>query len=63
MTLGPAERAIIDDLLMSQRPRIVLDVGAYVGYSALMLGGALLDLYPDEDERRGCKVVSFEKDP
>ncbi len=45
MTLGPAKRAILAPRIAEQRPKIVLDVGAYVGYSALMLGSALVDLY------------------
>lgn len=64
MTLGPAKRDILEPLITDQRPKVVLDVGAYVGYSALMLGGALVDLYGhDSFELSECKVFSFEKDP
>lgn len=42
----------------------MVDVGAYVGYPALMLGGALVALYGRENVELGeCKVFSFEKDP
>ena len=46
MTLGPAKRGIIKSLIAEQRPKVVMDVGAYVGYSALTLGCIFLDLYP-----------------
>ncbi len=45
MTLARAKREVLAPLIAEQRPKIVLDVGAYVGYSALMLGSALVDLY------------------
>lgn len=64
MTLGPAKREILAPIIAEQRPRIIMDVGAYVGYSALMLGGALVDIYGRGSvEFSECKVYSFEKDP
>jgi len=64
MTVGPATRDILALLIAKQRPKIVLDVGAYVGNSALMVGGALVDLYALGGRGLGeCKVFSFEKDP
>jgi len=64
MTLGPAKREVLVPLIAEQRPKIVVDVGAYVGDPALMLGGALVDLYGRGSQELGkCKVFSFEKDP
>ncbi len=64
MTLAPAKREVLVPLIAEQRPKIVVIVGAYVGYFALMLGGALVALYGRENVELGeCKVFSFEKDP
>ena len=62
MTLGPAKRGIIKSLMAEQRPKVVMDVGAYVGYSALTLGCIFLDLYPGAKGSE-VKVFSFEKEP
>ena len=62
MTLGPAKRGIIKSLMAEQRPKVVMDVGAYVGYSALTLGCIVRDLYPGPKGSE-VKVFSFEKEP
>ena len=62
MTLGPATRGIIKSLIAEQRLKVVMDVGAYVGYSALTLGCIFLDLYPGAKGSE-VKVSNFEKEP
>lgn len=65
MTIGPKKRDYIINLFASAAglsgngPKVFLEFGAYVGYSAIALGAALRDLNP------GQKVgyFSFEKNP
>jgi hypothetical protein len=52
MNVGPNKGLILDDVLQKQKPCIALEIGAYVGYSAVRIGSQL---------RPGCKLYSLEK--
>lgn len=41
MTIGPEKGAYIDKLLHSHKPSIVVELGAYVGYSAVKFGSLI----------------------
>lgn len=49
MTIGPAKRQIVTEIMASTdpKPKIFLEFGAYVGYSAIALASALRDLHPN----------------
>lgn len=51
MNVGPDKGLILDDVLQKQKPCIALEIGAYVGYSAVRIGSQL---------RPGCKLYSLE---
>jgi catechol O-methyltransferase len=56
INIGEAKGAVICDLIAQHRPRTMLELGGYVGYSAILFGDAL---------RRagGTRYLSVEKSP
>ena len=64
MTIGPAKREIITDILASSRPipKVFLEFGTYVGYSAIALGSFLRDLHPDAKAGE-IKYITLEREP
>lgn len=61
MTIGPLKRKTVKAAMerMVPEPKIVLELGAYVGYTALGLASALRDLCAGSS----AKVFSFELEP
>lgn len=41
MNVGPHKGTIITDIIATERPRSILEIGGYVGYSAIMFGNAM----------------------
>ncbi|KGO42595.1 O-methyltransferase, family 3 [Penicillium expansum] len=72
INIGPDKAEKLTDLLREYRPRVVVEVGTYVGYSAILFGNILKEIY-DEDkaelkEDEGSapskpKIYSVEIDP
>lgn len=64
MTIGPAKRTLIAEIMSSTnpKPKIFLEFGSYVGYSALALGSALRDLHPNAKPGE-IKYYTFENMP
>ncbi|KAF7591614.1 hypothetical protein BBP40_001314 [Aspergillus hancockii] len=56
MNVGAHKGKIVTDLIAKERPRTVVEVGGYVGYSAIMFGNALR-------KAGGQKYVSLEMNP
>ncbi|KAL2818232.1 S-adenosyl-L-methionine-dependent methyltransferase [Aspergillus cavernicola] len=56
MNVGKHKGKIVSDLIAKQRPQTVLEIGGYVGYSAIMFGDALR-------KAGGQKYVSLEMNP
>ncbi|KAL9112187.1 MAG: hypothetical protein Q9227_003564 [Pyrenula ochraceoflavens] len=61
MTIGPLKRKTVWNTLsqMQRKPKIVLDLGAYIGYTAIALGGDLKAINGNDS----AKVFSFELEP
>lgn len=61
MTIGPLKRRTLKEVMaqMHPKPKIVLELGAYVGYTALGLAAILRELHPNQ----GATVFSFELEP
>ena len=61
MTIGPLKRKMVRENLrnMETRPVTVLDLGAYIGYTALALGANLKEIHAEGP----AKVLSFELEP
>ncbi|KAL8953301.1 MAG: hypothetical protein Q9222_000825 [Ikaeria aurantiellina] len=41
MNIGPAKGAFIKDLITQRKPSIIIELGGYVGYSAILFGDAV----------------------
>ncbi|GAQ84666.1 catechol O-methyltransferase [Klebsormidium nitens] len=51
MNVGPEKGLILDEVIRSNKPCMVLEIGSYVGYSAVRIGSQLAP---------GCKLYSIE---
>ncbi|PHH88513.1 hypothetical protein CDD83_7435 [Cordyceps sp. RAO-2017] len=56
MNVGQDKGAIVSRLIASARPRLVVELGGYVGYSAILLGSALRSC-------GGQRYLSLERNP
>lgn len=61
MTVGPLKRKTVKAVMahMDPKPKVVLELGAYIGYTALGLASILRELRADDS----AKVFSFELEP
>ncbi|THW98969.1 S-adenosyl-L-methionine-dependent methyltransferase [Aureobasidium pullulans] len=41
MTIGPRKATLLTSLITSRKPKIMLELGGYIGYSAVVLGAAV----------------------
>jgi catechol O-methyltransferase len=41
MNVGPYKGGIIADIIATERPSSILEIGGYIGYSAIMFGNAM----------------------
>ena len=48
---------------MDPKPKVIVELGSYVGYTAVALGGMLKDLHPQEVAMKSEKLYSMELDP
>ncbi|KAJ5243550.1 uncharacterized protein N7469_001877 [Penicillium citrinum] len=58
MNVGPHKGTLITDLIASERPSSILEIGGYVGYSAIMFGSAMRNTGIS-----GPRYVSLEMNP
>lgn len=56
MNVGPDKGKIVCDLIAETKPRVMVELGGYVGYSALLFGDAVR-------KSGGSKYYSLEKNP
>lgn len=56
MNIGPAKGAFIADIIAEHKPCVMIELGGYVGYSAILLGDALR-------KHGGKQYISIEKNP
>ena len=65
MTLGQHKLEIIRKILeeMSPKPKVVVELGTYIGYSAIAFGGMMRDMYGPDAVAQGVMVYSMELDP
>ncbi|KAI0479345.1 catechol O-methyltransferase [Xylariaceae sp. FL0804] len=62
MNVGEHKATTVVDLIRQQRPRTMVELGGYVGYSAIAFAAALRDAHGDGD-RDGGRYFSLEKSP
>jgi catechol O-methyltransferase len=55
MNVGPAKGAFIENLIKAQRPPLMIELGGYIGYSAIQFGAAM--------RAHGGKYISLEMNP
>ncbi|KAJ5894790.1 hypothetical protein N7495_006481 [Penicillium taxi] len=55
INVGAAKGAVITDLVTSRKPSLMIELGAYVGYSGILFGNAL--------KSHGGKLISIEMNP
>jgi catechol O-methyltransferase len=58
MNVGPYKGSIITDIIATERPRSILEIGGYIGYSAIMFGSAMRNTGVP-----GPRYVSLEMNP
>lgn len=58
MNVGPDKGRIVSNLISEQKPRIMLELGGYIGYSCILFGAALRDA-----SGSGAKYYSLERNP
>ncbi|KAH8701550.1 S-adenosyl-L-methionine-dependent methyltransferase [Talaromyces proteolyticus] len=64
ISIGPQKSKILQDLVASHRPKQLVELGTYVGYSAILFGDAMLRAQQDSSiEREDIRVYSIELDP
>jgi catechol O-methyltransferase len=62
MTTGFAKLEIITAALQKSRPKVILELGAYIGWGAVAFGGLLQELHPDAKPGE-IKLYTFEFEP
>ena len=62
MTLGQHKLKIIRSVLeqIAPKPKIIVELGTYMGYSALALGSMMKDIYGPDVVDHGVKIYSME---
>lgn len=55
MKVGPYKGGLIVDIIAERKPSVMIELGGYVGYSAILFG--------DEVREHGGKYISIEKNP
>lgn len=67
MNLGPDKSNIVENLIKTHKPRVFIEYGGYIGYSAIRLGAALRTAFLDgQNPCEGANPPSyyvFERDP
>jgi len=62
MTTGFAKFEIINAILRKSRPKIILELGGYIGWGAAAFGGLLREIHPDAKPGE-IKLYTFELEP
>ena len=57
MNVGRPKGAFISDIIAERKPRVMIELGGYVGYSAILFGAAL------RQTGNGARYVSIEQNP
>ena len=55
MNIGPTKGAFIERLIKTHKPRLMIELGGYIGYSAILFGAAM--------RNHGGKYISLEMNP
>ncbi|KAJ5598939.1 hypothetical protein N7450_000006 [Penicillium hetheringtonii] len=63
MNVGPHKGTLITDLIASERPSSILEIGGYVGYSAIMFGSAMRNTGIFGPSLRLSDVVDIQEGP
>lgn len=64
INIGPDKAEKLATLIAETKPRVFVELGAYVGYSALYLGNALRNTHKDnQDAKNNAVYWSLEADP
>ena len=62
MTVGPAKLEVIKELFSKSRPKIIIELGSYIGWGAAAFGGLLRELHPAAVSGE-IKLYTFELNP
>jgi catechol O-methyltransferase len=64
MNVGPHKGKVITDIIATERPSTILEIGGYIGYSAIMFGQALRKVAAATDRHSQTpRFVSLEMNP
>ncbi|KAF4499636.1 catechol O-methyltransferase [Fusarium agapanthi] len=63
INIGPEKAEKVAALIAETKPSIFVELGGYVGYSALFLGGALRNAHKDNQDANNVIYWSLEADP
>ncbi|THV50956.1 hypothetical protein BGAL_0129g00150 [Botrytis galanthina] len=60
ISVGPNKADILRDLVMREKPKMLLELGGYLGYSAVLFADAMVKAHGGD---AGLKIYSLELDP
>ncbi|KAK6606383.1 catechol o-methyltransferase [Botrytis cinerea] len=60
ISVGPNKADILRDLIMREKPRMLVELGGYLGYSAVLFADAMVKAHGGDE---GLKIYSLELDP
>ncbi|PYH95072.1 S-adenosyl-L-methionine-dependent methyltransferase [Aspergillus ellipticus CBS 707.79] len=66
INIGPDKASKLDTLIREYHPRVVVELGGYVGYSAILFGSILRDIHSSkglDGNKSTPKIYSLELDP
>lgn len=56
MTVGPVKGKIVTDAIVTHKPKCMIELGSYIGYSTILFANAV-------KQNGGQQYISFERDP
>ncbi|KAG4035243.1 hypothetical protein MFRU_001g00140 [Monilinia fructicola] len=60
ISVGPKKADILRDLIVQEKPKVLVELGGYLGYSSVLFADAMLNIHGDG---KGLKVYCLELDP
>ncbi|ESZ95576.1 hypothetical protein SBOR_4056 [Sclerotinia borealis F-4128] len=64
ISVGPKKAVILRDLIMQEKPKVLVELGGYLGYSAVLFADAMVKANGGEAEGDAeLKIYSLELDP
>ena len=63
ISVGPDKASKIAQIVQDRRPQVIVELGGYLGYSAILLANELRNISNTLGEESGCRVWSLEFEP